>query len=136
MDGGGCGGSWDEATILIDVKKELRKGHAGDDRRWLVMFGLGCERRSDQDRLGEVEGSVWRLRHLEEKKAGREGWASEWEFPLGKCFLHARCMELRTLQSQHVPHVLGKYFLPPRASLDIHFHLDPLYTSCFVLGLT
>lgn len=67
--------------------------------RWLVMFGLDCEK-AFRPRWAERKGGerACRVRHLEEEKAGGQGWTGcRQQFPQWETFLYIRGTMLKTV---------------------------------------
>lgn len=109
--------------------------------RWLVMFGLDCERCSDQDRLREGKESegVYRLRHLEEEKTGwKERTKCRQELPREKCFLYIRCMMPRKATISALCFIYSlKTFPPSQGYLDIYLYLcNPPHPQLFLFQVS
>lgn len=104
--------------------------------RWLVMFGLDCEK-ACRPRQAEGSGGQWacrRLRHLGERKQAGEGGLNAGRNSQRGMFLYNRCTMLRTATLSVMFHVFfEKLFLSQGSASASRIHLTP---AVFVLGLT
>lgn len=103
--------------------------------RWLVIFGLECERHSDQDGLREGE----EREHVEvEALGGREsrweGWTEYREELLrGEMFLYSKCTMLRTATLSELRFMcpLKTSSFLTRLCLDTYLYLYDPFHPCY-----